>query len=142
MFFYTHIFTSKTSKKKTLIHLLYYSQTPLTNICIMSWPPLIRCIKLFTMCCAWLYGKKYNVAYLVLAILIWTLDFVSLTISTLKSRYLANSLYNLYDNYDVTNKIDRDEYKVIISILLKATKECSVLKVHTWFTVTLNNIRG
>ena len=44
-------------------------------------------------------------------------------------RYLANSLYNLDRNYDVMNKTNRAEYDVIISILLKATKECSVLKV-------------
>ena len=53
----------------------------------------------------------------------------NLTFSILKSRYLANSLDNLNGNYDVMNKMNRAEYDVIISILLKATKECSVLKV-------------
>ena len=55
---------------------------------------------------------------------------IALTFSTLKSRYLANSLYNLDGNYDVMNKINRAEYDVIISILLKTTKECSVLKIN------------
>ena len=54
---------------------------------------------------------------------------MTLTFSTLKSRYFANSLYNLDGNYDVMNKINRAEYDVIISILLKATKECSALKI-------------
>ena len=57
------------------------------------------------------------------------ISFRGLTFSTLKSRYLANSLYNLDGDYDVMNKINRAEYDVIINILLKATKECSVLKV-------------
>ena len=37
---------------------------------------------------------------------------------------------NLDGNYDVMNKINKAEHDVIISILLKATKECSVLKVN------------
>ena len=55
---------------------------------------------------------------------------INILISTLKWKYLAKSLYNLDGNYDVKNKNNKADHNVIIIIiLLKATKEFSVLKV-------------
>ena len=42
---------------------------------------------------------------------------------------VASAFYNLDGNYDVMKKINIAEYDVIISISLKATKKCNVLKV-------------
>ena len=41
-----------------------------------------------------------------------------LAFSTLKSRYLTTSLFNLDGNCDVMKKTNKAEYDVIISILL------------------------
>ena len=51
---------------------------------------------------------------------------ISLTFSALTVTIVASALYNLDGNYDVMKKMTIAEYDVIISILLKASKECSV----------------
>ena len=55
---------------------------------------------------------------------------VQLTFSALRRTIVASALYNLDGNYDVKNKNNKADHNVIIIIiLLKATKEFSVLKV-------------
>ena len=53
---------------------------------------------------------------------------ISLTFSALTVTIVASALYNLDGNYDVMNKINRAEYDVIISILLKGYKRMQCAK--------------